>query len=43
MQTLNRAKLIVRSHVNDLLEKAEDADKTRALMLEEMRQKRAPC
>lgn len=38
MQTLNRAKLIVRSHVNDLLEKAEDADKTRALMLEEMRQ-----
>lgn len=38
MQTLNRAKLIVRSHVNDLLEKAEDADKTHALMLEEMRQ-----
>ena len=38
MQTLNRAKLIVRSHVNDLLEKAEDARKTRGLMLEEMRQ-----
>ncbi len=38
MQTLNRAKLIVRSHVNDLLEKAEDGRKTRGLMLEEMRQ-----
>ena len=38
MQTLNRAKLIVRSHVNDLLEKAEDTRKTRGLMLEEMRQ-----
>ena len=38
MQTLNRAKLIVRSHVNDLLEKAEDTHKTRGLMLEEMRQ-----
>ena len=38
MQTLNRAKLIVRSHVNDLLEKAEDTRKTRELMLEEMRQ-----
>lgn len=38
MQTLNRAKLIVRSHVNDLLEKAEDTNKTRGLMLEEMRQ-----
>ena len=38
MQTLNRAKLIVRSHVNELLEKAEDTRKTRGLMLEEMRQ-----
>ncbi|MCE2394553.1 PspA/IM30 family protein [Candidatus Poribacteria bacterium] len=38
MQTLNRAKLIVRSHVNDLLEKAEDTRKTRGLMVEEMRQ-----
>lgn len=38
MQTLNRAKLIVRSHVNDLLEKAEDTRKTQGLMLEEMRQ-----
>lgn len=38
MQTLNRAKLIVRSHVNDLLEKAEDTRKTRGLMLEDMRQ-----
>lgn len=38
MQTLNRAKLIVRSHVNDLLEKAEDTRKTRGLMLEEMRE-----
>ena len=38
MQTLNRAKLIVRSHVNDLLEKAEDTRKTRSLMVEEMRQ-----
>ena len=38
MQTLNRAKLIVRSHVNDLLEKVEDPRKTRGLMLEEMRQ-----
>ena len=38
MQTLNRAKLIVRSHVNDLLEKAENTRKTRGLMLEEMRQ-----
>ena len=38
MQTLNRAKLIVRSHVNDLLEKVEDTHKTRGLMLEEMRQ-----
>lgn len=38
MQTLNRAKLIVRSHVNDLLEKAEDTRKTRGLMLEEIRQ-----
>ena len=38
MQTLNRAKLIVRSHVNDLLEKAEDTGKTRGLMVEEMRQ-----
>ena len=38
MQTLNRAKLIMRSHVNDLLEKAEDTRKTRGLMVEEMRQ-----
>ena len=38
MQTLNRATLIVRSHVNDLLEKAEDTRKTRGLMVEEMRQ-----
>ena len=38
MQTLNRAKLIVRSHVNDLLVKAEDTRKTRGLMMEEMRQ-----
>ena len=38
MQTLNRAKLIVRSHVSDLLEKVEDPRKTRGLMLEEMRQ-----
>ena len=38
MQTLNRAKLIVRSHVNDLLEKAEDTRKTSSLMVEEMRQ-----
>ena len=38
MQTLNRAKLIVRSHMNDLLEKAEDTRKTRGLMVEEMRQ-----
>ena len=38
MQTLNRAKLIVRSHVNDFLEKAEDTHKTRGLMLEEIRQ-----
>lgn len=38
MQTINRAKLIVRSHVNDLLEKVEDTRKTRGLMLEEMRQ-----
>ena len=38
MQTLNRAKLIVRSHVNELLVKAEDARKTRGLMAEEMRQ-----
>lgn len=38
MQTLNRAKLIVRSHVNDLLEKAEDTRKTRGFMVEEMRQ-----
>ena len=38
MQTLNRAKLIVRSHVNELLEKAEDTRKTRGLMLEDMRQ-----
>lgn len=38
MQTLNRAKLIVRSHVNELLEKAEDTRKTRGLMVEEMRQ-----
>lgn len=38
MQTLNRAKLIVRSHVNDLLEKVEDTHKTRGLMVEEMRQ-----
>lgn len=38
MHTLNRAKLIVRSHVNDLLEKVEDTHKTRGLMLEEMRQ-----
>ena len=38
MQTLNRAKLIVRSHVNDLLEKVEDTHKTQGLMLEEMRQ-----
>ena len=38
MQTLNRAKLIVRSHVNDLLEKAEDTRKTRGLMVEEMRE-----
>lgn len=38
MQTLNRAKLIVRSHVNDLLVKAEDTRKTRGLMVEDMRQ-----
>ena len=38
MQTLNRAKFIVRSHVSDLLEKAEDTRKTRGLMVEEMRQ-----
>ena len=38
MQTLNRAKLIVRSHMNDLLEKAEDTRKTRGLVVEEMRQ-----
>jgi phage shock protein A len=38
VQTLNRAKLIVRSHVNDLLEKAENTRKTQGLMLEEMRQ-----
>ena len=38
MQTLNRAKLIVRSHVNELLVKAEDTRKTRGLMVEDMRQ-----
>ena len=38
MQTLNRAKLIVRSRMNDLLEKVEDPRKTRDLMVEEMRQ-----
>ena len=38
MQTLNRAKLIFRAHVNDLLEKAEDRHKTRQLRLEEMRE-----
>ena len=38
MQTLNRAKLIVRSNVNDLLDKLEDTGKTRGLMVEEMRQ-----
>ena len=38
MQTVDRAKLIVRAHVNDLLAKAEDTRQTRLLALEEMRQ-----
>jgi phage shock protein A len=38
MQTLNRAKLIVRAHLNDLLTKVEDTRKTRSLMVEEMRE-----
>lgn len=38
MQTLNRAKLIVKSHVSDLLAKVEDGRKTRQLMLEDMRE-----
>ena len=38
MQTLNRAKLIVRSHVTNLLAKAEDRRITRQLMLEEGRE-----
>ena len=37
MQTLNRAKLIFRSHVNDLLLKVEDTRKTHGLMMEDMR------
>ena len=37
MQTLDRAKLIVKAQVNDLLTKAEDTRKTQ-LLLEEMRQ-----
>jgi len=38
MQTLNRAKFIVRAHLNDLLAKVEDTRKTRGLMVEEMRE-----
>ena len=38
MQTLDRAKLIVRGHVGDLLAKVEDGQKSRQLMLEEMRE-----
>ena len=38
MQMLNRAKLIVRSNVNDLLDKVEDTGKMQGLMVEEMRQ-----
>ncbi len=37
MQTLDRAKLIVRAQVNDLLTKLEDGRKTRQLALEEVR------
>ena len=37
MQTLDRAKLIVRSQVSDLLTKLEDGQKTRQLALEEVR------
>ena len=38
MQTLNRAKLIVRAQVSDLLTKLEDGQKTRQLALEEVRE-----
>ena len=37
MQTLDRAKLILKSQVSDLLTKLEDGQKTRQLALEEMR------
>ena len=37
MQTLDRAKLIVRAQVSDLLTKLEDGQKTRQLALEEVR------
>ena len=37
MQTLDRAKLIVRAQVSDLLTKLEDGQKTRQLVLEEVR------
>lgn len=38
MQTLDRAKLIVRAQVSDLLTKLEDGQKTRQLALEEVRE-----
>lgn len=38
MQTLNRARLIVRSHVTNLLAKVEDRRVTRQIALEEMRE-----
>ena len=37
MQTLDRAKLIVRAEVSDLLTKLEDGQKSRQLVLEEVR------
>ena len=37
MQTLDRAKLILKAQVSDLLTKLEDGQKTRQLALEEMR------
>ena len=36
MQTLDRARLIVRAQVSDLLTKLEDGQKTRQLVLEEV-------
>ena len=38
MQTFNRARLIVRSHVTNLLAKAEDSRITRQIVLEEVRE-----